>query len=88
MEENIEYLKSSMSTLLLHTLQEKLLKVDIKMQGYHENMEEINVESQNHDFSSPQDPHHKRFNEILSNYFILKINMIKFDGKDVITWVF
>jgi hypothetical protein len=51
-------LQNSMSSMILHTLDERLPKGDIKMQGNHENVEEINIESHNHDYSSLQDPHH------------------------------
>jgi hypothetical protein len=36
--------------IFLHTLDERLPKGDIKTQGNHENMEEINIESHNHDY--------------------------------------
>jgi hypothetical protein len=51
-------------------------------------MENINIESQNHDYSSLQDPHHQGFNSTPRNYLIPKIDMRKFDGKDPITWIF
>jgi hypothetical protein len=34
-----------MSTIFLHTLDERFPKGDIKTQGNHENVEEINIES-------------------------------------------
>ena len=49
-------------------------------------LESTNTESQNH--SSLQDPHHRGFNVAPRNYFIPKIDMRKFDGKDHITWIF
>jgi hypothetical protein len=81
-------LQNSMSSMILHALDERLPKGDIKMQGNHENVEEIKIESQNHDYSSLQDPHHQGFNVAPRNYFIPKIDMRKFDGKDPITWIF
>jgi hypothetical protein len=71
--------------MILHTLDERLSKGYIKMQGNHENVEEINIESLNHDYSSLQHPHHQGFNAVLRNYFIPNINMRKLVGKDPIT---
>jgi hypothetical protein len=45
MEKNIKELKISMSTILLRTLYERLY------QGNYVNVEEIDIESQNHDYS-------------------------------------
>ena len=77
-----------MSSMILHALYERLPIGDIKMQGNHENIEEINIESQNHDYSSLQDPHHQGFKSTPRNYFVPKIDMRKFDGKDPIAWIF
>jgi hypothetical protein len=51
----MEQLQNSMSSMILHTLDERFPKGDIKMQGNHENVENINIESHNHDYSSLQD---------------------------------
>jgi hypothetical protein len=65
MDENMECmenkrleLKNYMPSMILHDLYERLPKGDIKMKGKHENVEEIKIESQNHDYSSLQNPHH------------------------------
>jgi hypothetical protein len=52
-------IENSMSTILLHTLDERFPQGDIRTQGNHVNVEEINIEPQNHDYSSPPDPHHR-----------------------------
>jgi hypothetical protein len=52
------------------------------------NVENINIESQNHDYSSLQDAYHQGFNFAPRNYLISNIDMRKFDGKDPITWIF
>jgi hypothetical protein len=88
MEMNMEELKISMSTILLCTLDERFSQGDIRMQGNHLNVEEINIEPQNHDYSSPPDSHHWGFHFTPRNYLIPKIKMRKFDGKDIITWIF
>jgi hypothetical protein len=85
---NMLELQNSISSIILHTLNERLPKGDIKMKGNHENVEEINIESQNHDYSSLQDPYHQGLNVAPRNYFITKINMRKIHGKDSITWIF
>jgi hypothetical protein len=41
-------------------------------------LESTNSESQNHDHSLLQDPHHQGFKSAPRNYFILKIDMRKF----------
>jgi hypothetical protein len=92
MEKNMENkmleLKIFMYYVILHALDERLLIRDIKMQCNRENIEEINIESQNHDYSLLQDPHHQGFKLASRNYFIPKIDMRKFDGKDPITCIF
>jgi hypothetical protein len=45
MENKMLELKNSMSSMILHALDERLPKGDIKLQGNHENVEEINIES-------------------------------------------
>jgi len=40
------------------TLDERVHKGDNKMEGSHENVEKINIEFQNHDYSSRPYPHH------------------------------
>jgi hypothetical protein len=88
MDEKMEDLKNSMSVIFLHTLDERLPKGDIKTQGNNENVEEIKIEFQNHDYLSSPDPHHRGFNAAPRNYLIPKIDMRKFDGKDPIKWIF
>lgn len=44
--------------IFLNTLDERLPKGDFKVQGDHENVEEINIESQNHDYSSSVELQH------------------------------
>jgi hypothetical protein len=51
-------------------------------------LESTNYESQNHDHSLHQDPHYQGFKLTRRNYFILKIDMRKFDGKYCITGIF
>jgi chromosome segregation ATPase len=51
-------------------------------------LESTNSESQNHDHSLLQYPHHRGFNLEPRNYFIVKIDMRKFDGKYPIMWIF
>jgi hypothetical protein len=79
-------------------------KRDMEIQGNHENKENNGVETQSHmgsilsqlestntefqNYSSLQDPHHQGFKSAPRNYFIPKIDMRKFDGKDPITWIF
>jgi hypothetical protein len=58
MENKMLEMKKFISSLILHTLDERLPKGYIKLKGNHENVEEIKIESQNHDYSSLQDPHH------------------------------
>jgi len=58
MNEKMEDLKKSMYVIFLHNLGERIPKGDIKTQGNHENVEEINIESQNHDYVSSPNPHH------------------------------
>ena len=77
-----------MSSMILYSLDDRIPIRDFKMKGNHENIEEIKIESQNHDYSSLQNPHHQGFNVAPRNYFIPKIDMRKFDGKDTITWIF
>jgi len=62
MENKMLELKISMSSLILHALDERLPEGDIKMHGNHENVREINIESVNHDYSSLKDPHYRGFN--------------------------
>jgi len=62
MEKKMLELQNFMSSVIFHVVDERLHKGDIKLQGNHENIEEINIESQNHDYSSLQDPHHQGFN--------------------------
>jgi hypothetical protein len=57
-ENKMEELKIFMYHMLLHTLDERLPKGDNKMQEKHENVEEIKIESHNHDYSSLKDPYH------------------------------
>jgi hypothetical protein len=47
-----------------------------------------NSESQNDDDLLLQDPHYQGFKSAMMNYFILKIDMRKFDWKYPITWIF
>jgi hypothetical protein len=77
-----------MSTIFLHTLDRRLPKKNIKIQGNHENVEEIKVEYQNHNYSIFQDPCHQGLNAAPRNYLIPKIDMGKFDSKDPIAWIF
>jgi flagellar biosynthesis chaperone FliJ len=58
MEKNMEELKKSIYEMFLHTLDERVHKGDNKMEGSHENVEKINIEFQNHDYSSRPYPHH------------------------------
>jgi hypothetical protein len=51
-------------------------------------MEEIKIEPQNHDYSSPPNPHHWEFYSTPRNYLIPKIDMRNFDGKDTIKHIF
>jgi hypothetical protein len=51
MEKHIKELKKSMYDIFLHILDERVSNVNNKMQGNNENVEEINIESQNHDYS-------------------------------------
>jgi len=52
------------------------------------NAKNIKIESYNHDYSSLQGLHNLGYNLAQRNYFIPKIDMSKFDGKDLITWIF
>ena len=45
-------------------------------------------ESFKYDISSFQDPHFQGFNSVPWNYFIMNINMIKFDGNYHVEWIF
>jgi hypothetical protein len=45
MDKKMEELKNYMLTISLCTLYERVYKGDIKMQGNHENVEEINIKS-------------------------------------------
>jgi hypothetical protein len=70
----------------------------MEIQGNPENKENNGVETQSHmgsilsqlestntefqNYSSLQDPHHQGFKSAPRNYFIPKIDMRKFDGKD------
>ena len=74
--------------MFLQTLNESFVEGDIKMQEIHENVKEINIESQNHDHSSLQGIHHGGFDMAPRNYLIPNIDMRKFDGKDPIVWIF
>jgi hypothetical protein len=87
MDKTMEELKNSMSTILLHTLDEILSQRDIRTQGNHVNLREINIEPQNHDYSSCPNTHHQGFHSTPMNYLIPKINMREFDGKDNIAWI-
>jgi hypothetical protein len=44
-DKKMENLQNSMSTIILHTLDEIFPKVDIKMQGKHENVKDIRTDS-------------------------------------------
>jgi hypothetical protein len=88
MENNMLELQNSMSSMILHSLHERLPIGYIKMQGNHESIEEINIDSQNHDYSLLQDPYNQGFKSTPMNYFIPNIDMRKFGGKDSITWIF
>jgi hypothetical protein len=88
MEKKMLQLKNSMYFMFLHALYERIPIGDITMQGNHENIYEINIESQNHDYSLLQDLHHRGFNSTPRDYLISKIYMIKLDGKVPITWIF
>jgi hypothetical protein len=70
------------------TLYERFPQGDIRTQGNHVDVEQIKIEPQNHDYSSPPDPHHWGFHSAPRNYLIPNIDMRKFDGKDPITWIF
>jgi hypothetical protein len=48
-------------------------------------LESTNIESQNHDHSSLQDPHHQVFKSTPRNYFIPKIDMRKVESKNMAT---
>jgi hypothetical protein len=45
--------------MIIDTLDQIFPKGYTKTQGNHENMEDINIESQNHDYSPLQDPNHQ-----------------------------
>jgi hypothetical protein len=51
-------------------------------------LENMKIESQNHDHSSLQDPSSLGFNSGPRNYLIPNIDMRKFYGKYPITWIF
>jgi hypothetical protein len=76
-----------MSTILLCTLNEIFPKGEIRTQGNHVNVEEINIKPLNHDYSSPIDLHHRGFHSTPRDYLIPKIDMHKFDGKYHIRWM-
>jgi hypothetical protein len=61
MGKKMEELKKSMSTILLCTLDDMFSQGDIRTQLNQVNVEEINIEPQNHDYSSPSDPHNSAF---------------------------
>jgi hypothetical protein len=65
----------------------KLLNV-IYMGKILTNVENVRIEPRDHDYSSFQDLHHGGFNSTPRNYLIPTIYMSKFDGKDLITWIF
>lgn len=88
MDNKREELKNSTPTILLHTLNEKLNKGYINMQGNCKIVNKINIESQNHDYSSSLNLHHQRFNSTQRNDLIPKIDIRKAYGKDTITWIF
>jgi hypothetical protein len=48
-------------------------------------LESTNIESQNHNNSSPQDPHHQVFKSTPRNYFIPKIDTRKVESKNMAT---
>jgi hypothetical protein len=52
------------------------------------NVENMNIESHDHDYSSLQDLHHQGLNSTPGKDLIPKIYMRKFDGKYPITWIF
>jgi hypothetical protein len=52
------------------------------------NVENMKIESHNHDYSSLQYPHNYGFNSMPRNYLIPKIDMRKFDVKYPIIWIF
>jgi hypothetical protein len=90
--ENWENVKNKIlelqNSMILHDIDERLPKEDIKVHRNHENVDEIKMESHNHDFSSLQDPHHQCFIVAPRIYFIPKICTRKLDGKYPITWIF
>jgi hypothetical protein len=49
----MEELQNYISTILLHTLDEKFPQGDIRAQGNYVNVEGIKIEPKNHDYSSP-----------------------------------
>jgi hypothetical protein len=61
MEQNMKQLQNSITTMILHTLDERFLEGDIGTEGNHENREEnvekIRIDSKNHNYSSLQDIH-------------------------------
>jgi hypothetical protein len=52
MDKNMEEFQNSMSTFPLHTLDDIFSQVDMRTQGNHVKLEEINIEPKNHDYSS------------------------------------
>jgi hypothetical protein len=66
----------------------KVVETQSHMGSILSHLESTNIESHNHDHSLLQDPHHQGFKSAPRNYFIPKIDMRKFDGKDPITWIF
>jgi hypothetical protein len=88
LEKKMEDMKNPMSTILLQMLDERVLKGDIKPQGNHENVEEIKIELQIHEYLLSPDPHHQGFDVAPRNYLIPKIDMRNFDGEYPVTWIF
>jgi hypothetical protein len=102
MGKKMEELKNSMATIFLH-LDERLPKGDtgnienkdnnivepqLHMGNILKNVENMSMDSHNHDYSSLKGPYHRGFNSTPRNYFIPKIDTRKFDGKNPITWIF
>jgi len=50
MNQNMDKMMQQLQKSILNTMDERFPKGDIKTQGKHENVEEINIESQNHDY--------------------------------------
>jgi len=51
------------------------------------NVEKINIDSCNHDYSSLHYLHYQEFNSVPRNYLVPNFDMTKFDGKDIIIWI-